>query len=152
VHATLFADTMAALGLDDRYGAYLDQIPAITLSTCNLISLFGLHRSWRGALLGHLALFEMCSVGPMQRYCECLERLGLGPEAVAFYRAHVVADEVHQRVALEDMVVPLVEDEPYLGGEVVFGARCLATLEAMMAGQVTTAWDDGRSSLRGQRI
>ena len=34
-------------------------------ATVNLISLFGLHRRWRGALVGHLALFEMSSVVPM---------------------------------------------------------------------------------------
>ena len=60
------------------YGTYLDRLPGITLSTCNLVSLFGLHRRWRGALVGHLALFEMCSVGPMGRYQAALERFGLG--------------------------------------------------------------------------
>lgn len=40
MHATLFADTMRALGLEDRYGAYLDWIPAPTLATVNLVTLF----------------------------------------------------------------------------------------------------------------
>ena len=104
VHATLFAGRCRALGLDARYGALLDQVPAISLSTCNLISLFGLHRRWRGALVGHLALFEMCSVTPMGRYQRGLERLGLDEAATRFYAAHVVADEHHQVVALDDMV------------------------------------------------
>ena len=58
MHATLFADTMRALGLDPTYGAYLDCIPAVTLATVNVMSLFGLHRCWRGALVGHLALLD----------------------------------------------------------------------------------------------
>jgi hypothetical protein len=148
VHATLFGDTMDALGLDRRYGAYLDQVPGVTLSTTNLISLFGLHRRWRGALIGHLALFEMCSVGPMGRYAAALRRLGLDDRAVRFYDEHVVADALHQDIALHEMVGPLVEDEPFLGGEVVFGATALAALEGRFAAHVLGAWQGGRSSLR----
>lgn len=151
VHATLFAETMDELGLDSRYGAHHDRVPAITLSTCNLISLFGLHRAWRGALVGHLAVFEMCSVGPMGRYQAGLERLGFGERATRFYAEHVVADEHHQVVALHDMVATLVEDEPLLGGEIVFGARALAALEARFASHVLDAWAAGRSSLRPSR-
>ncbi len=148
VHATLFANTMAALGLDSRYGAHLDLIPAISLSTCNLISLFGLHRCWRGALVGHLALFEMCSVGPMGRYQRALDRLGFDERATRFYAEHVLADERHQVVALHDMVATLVDDEPFLGGEIVYGARCLAAVEAMFAEHTLDAWEHGDSSLR----
>jgi hypothetical protein len=148
VHATMFADTMRALGLDDRYGAHLDRIPGVTLTTCNLISLLGLHRRWRGALVGHLALFEMCSVGPMGRYAAALRRLGFDERATRFYDEHVVADATHQHIALDDMVVPLVEDEPLLGGEVVWGARALGALEGRFAEHVASAWDRGQRSLR----
>lgn len=148
MHATLFATTMRHLGLDDGYGAYLDRLPGITLSTTNLISLFGLHRQWRGALVGHLALFEMCSVGPMGRYARTMRRLGLPDEACAFYDEHVVADERHQVVAVDDLVRGLLEDEPVLGGEVVHGARALASVESLFASHVLGAWDHGRSSLR----
>lgn len=148
MHATLFADTLAELGLDPRYGALLDAVPGITLSTCNLVSLFGLHRRWRGALVGHLALFEMCSVTPMGRYAAALRRLGFGPAATRFYDEHVVADARHSEIALHDMVRGLAEDEPFLRGEVVFGARALAAVEAGFARHVLEAWDAGRSSLR----
>ena len=68
IHAALFAKTMARLGLDSTYGAYLDHIPGVTLATVNLMSLLGLHRRWRGAIVGHLALFEMTSSVPNRRY------------------------------------------------------------------------------------
>jgi hypothetical protein len=147
VHANLFAQVMEALGLDPTYGTYLDRIPGVTLSTCNLVSLFGLHRRWRGALVGHLALFEMCSVGPMGRYQAALERFGLGADATRFYEEHVIADERHQDVALHDLVKGLVDQEPFLGGEVVFGARALATVESMFASHLLEAWAKGTSSL-----
>ena len=41
MHSSLFADAMTALDLDPTYGAYLDRLPAVTLATTNLISMFG---------------------------------------------------------------------------------------------------------------
>ena len=49
IHAELFARALTGLGLDRRYGSYLDSLPAVTLATVNLMSLFGLHRRLRSA-------------------------------------------------------------------------------------------------------
>ncbi len=146
MHATLFANTMHALELDPTYGAYLDRIPAVTLATVNLISMFGLHRRWRGALVGHLALFEMCSVQPMGRYADTLRRLGI-PEGAPFYDAHVEADVDHGRIALHDMASGLARDEPALARDIVFGARALEKTEAAFSEHLLHAWSAGRSSL-----
>ncbi|UBU18203.1 iron-containing redox enzyme family protein [Nonomuraea gerenzanensis] len=62
--AQLFRATMAGLGLDDAYGAYLNDVPGITLAVTNVMSLFGLHRRLRGALAGHLAALELTSSPP----------------------------------------------------------------------------------------
>src|SRR5947209_19966113 len=59
MHAELFARAMGAAGLDANYNAYLDLIPGITLATVNLMSLLGLHRRLLGAIVGHLAVFEL---------------------------------------------------------------------------------------------
>ena len=67
VHATLFAVAMDAVGLDPTYGAYVERLPGITLATVNLMSLCGLHRRLRGAIVGHLAAFEMTSSLPSRR-------------------------------------------------------------------------------------
>jgi Iron-containing redox enzyme len=146
MHSELFADTMRALQLDDTYGAYLDVIPAVTLTTVNLMSFFGLHRRWRGALVGHLALFEMCSVVPMRRYAATLRRLGV-PDGAPFYDVHVDADARHEVIALRDMAVALATDEPPLAADIVFGARALAAVEARFAQSLISAWGAGRSSL-----
>jgi hypothetical protein len=147
VHAHLFGETMAELELDPTYGAYLPLIPATTLATVNLVSFFGLHRRWRGAAVGHLALFEMCSVVPMGRYSAGLRRLGHGQRATDFYDEHVVADEVHQVIALEDMAMGLAATEPHLAGSVVFGARAVKAVEDRFARALLSAWDLGHTSL-----
>src|SRR5258706_3568161 len=61
IHARLFADSLDAVGLNSAYGAYLDLVPGVTLATVNLMSMLGLRRARRGAIVGHLALFEMTS-------------------------------------------------------------------------------------------
>jgi hypothetical protein len=146
MHAELFADTLRALDLDSTYGAYLDRIPASTLATVNLISMFGLHRRFRGALVGHLALFEMCSVVPMRRYAATLRRLGV-PAAAPFYDAHVEADVEHASIALHEMAGALARAEPDLAADIVFGARALDALETEFATALIDAWSAGRSSL-----
>lgn len=148
MHSVLFGRTMVALGLESRYGAYLDRIPGRTLATVNLMSLFGLHRRWRGAAVGHLALFEMTSSQPNRRYGDGLRRLGFGPEATAFYDEHVVADSVHEAIALHDLAGSLAAEEPRLAGDIVFGAAACASLDDAFARGLLECWAAGKSSLR----
>jgi hypothetical protein len=148
IHAQLFADTMEALGLDSGYGAYLDVLPGVTLATVNLMSLFGLQRRLRGAIVGHLALFEMTSSVPNRRYATALRRLGVeDPRATAFFDEHVTADAVHENIASIDLAGGLVRQEPTLQPDVLFGARALVEVEARWAAHLLDSWEAGRSSL-----
>jgi hypothetical protein len=147
MHAALFARSMRALGLDARYGAYLDHLPAVTLATVNLMSMFGLHRRLRGAIVGHLALFEMASSIPNRRYGDGLRRLGLG-EATGFYDEHVVADAVHENIAAVDLAGGLARQEPALVSDILWGAAALVELDGRFARHLLGAWEAGRSSLR----
>jgi hypothetical protein len=147
MHSELFASTMLALGLDAGYGAFVDLLPGTTLATVNLITMFGLHRRLRGALIGHLAVFEMTSVTPMQRYSGALDRLGVATSARRFYDLHVIADESHEEIALHQMVAGLIEDDPALGPDVVFGARAVLFVEASFAAALLCSWQRGVSSL-----
>lgn len=147
MHSCLFARTMLDAGLDPTPGAYLDVIPGYTLATTNLISMLGLHRRLRGALVGHLALFEMTSIGPMSRYSEAARRLGLPATARRFFDVHVEADRVHQHLATDGMVSGLLEREPELAADVVFGARCLQEVESRFTCELLSCWERGVSSL-----
>jgi hypothetical protein len=147
MHSSLFADAMTALDLDSTYGAYLDRLPAVTLATTNLISMFGLHRRLRGALVGHLVSFEMNSVGPMARYSAWLKSLGVPESGHRFYDVHVEADEEHQYIAVNDLVGGLLEAEPDQSGAVLFGARAVELVERIFADHVVSAWRNDRTSL-----
>jgi hypothetical protein len=148
IHARLFADAMDAFALDSRYGAYLDHVPGVTLATVNLMSLLGLHRSRRGAIVGHLALFEMTSSVPNARYARGVRRLGFDGAATAFFDEHVAADAVHENVAAVDLAGGLARQQPELAGDILWGARALLDVEARWARHLLGAWAAGRSSLR----
>src|SRR4051794_6808085 len=148
IHAQLFADTMEELGLDPRYGAYVDRLPSVTLSTVNLMSYFALHRRWRGAIVGHLALFEMESCLPNRRYADALRRLGCSDRAVAFFDEHVQADAIHENVAAVDLAGGLARQQPQLAGDILWGAATLVELDGRVARHILGAWAEGTSSLR----
>jgi hypothetical protein len=147
VHATLFAKAMRSLDLDPAYGAYLDRIPAVTLATVNLMSLFGLHRRLRGAIVGHLAAFETTSPIPNSRYAKGLRRLGQDEDALDFFDEHVEADSVHENIAVYDMAQGLAVAEPELVGDVLFGVSALLDLDGRFAAHVLERWESGSTSL-----
>lgn len=149
VHAELYALTLEQLGLSSRPGAYLDLLPGVTLATVNLVSMFGLHRRLVGALVGHLAVFEMSSVTTMARHADLLRRLGFSPWTTLFYDTHVVADAHHQTLAAVGLAGGLVAQQPERAADVIFGARALCRLEARQTETVLSAWERGVSALRG---
>jgi hypothetical protein len=148
MHSALFAKTMRALGLDDRENAYLSHVPGVTMATVNLMSALGLRCSRRGAIVGHLAMFEMTSALPNRRYGNALRRLGYDREATDFYDEHVEADAVHENIAAYDLAGGLAREEPELAEDIVFGARALLHLEDRFARHLLAAWDNGETSLR----
>jgi hypothetical protein len=151
MHSELFAGLMRDLGLDATYGALWDDAPAVAFASVNTMSLFGLHRRWRGAALGHLAAVEMTSSEPSRRYSAGLRRLGFDERTTVFYDEHVEADAVHEQIASVDMCGSLVTDTPDLAADVLFGAACALAVDGLAARQLLAAWESGRSALRGAR-
>jgi hypothetical protein len=150
-HARLYADGMAACGLDPSYGAYVDRLPASTLCLANTMSLFGLHRRLRGSAVGHFAMVEVTSSLPCRKYVGGIERLGLPKELADYFDEHVEADAVHEHVATRDVCGALVEQEPQLLEDVLFGAAACLLTDALVAQHMLGAWEHGRSSLRPER-
>ena len=147
MHSAIFAGTMRALGLDDAYGAYLDQVSAATLASMNTMSLFGLHRRLRGAVVGHLAAFEMTSSIPNRLYGSGFRRHGFDADTTFYFDEHVEADAVHEQIAGRDLAGGLVEADPALLDDVLFGAAACLAVDGWAARQMLDAWTAERSSL-----
>jgi hypothetical protein len=147
MHQELYRSLLRGLRLDDGYGAYADAVPGITLAISNVMSLFGLRRELRGALVGHLAAYEMTSSAPCRRYARGLRRLGADDATCAFFDAHVTADALHEQLAAHDLCGGLAEAEPHLADDILFGAAACLYVDNRFAEHVMSRWETGRSSL-----
>jgi Iron-containing redox enzyme len=144
MHNVLFRRLMQGLGLDGRYGAYVDAVPSIALAISNVMSLFGLRRESRAALLGHLAAYEMTSSGPCRRYARGLRRLGADDDTCEVYDVHVTVDALHEQIVARDVCGALVDAEPELSEEIMFGAAACLYVERRFAEHLLGCWAGGR--------
>ncbi len=147
MHSALFAQTMRGLGLDDNFGGYIDAIPALTLAGTNMMSLFGLNRRLRGAIVGHLAAYEMTSSQPNRFYGNGFRRHGFDKDVTWYFDEHVEADAVHEQIAGRDLAGGLFEAEPGLLEDIYFGACAALTLDSWATERTMSAWQSGESSL-----
>jgi hypothetical protein len=148
MHARLFAEMMTELGLSDTYGEYLDAVGAQTLAEVNFMSMCGLRRSLRGALVGQFATVELTSSPGSDRLVRAMRRLGCGDAAIRFYDEHAVADAVHEQTIRRRVLAPMLAAEPNLAPDVVFGMRASSLLADQLADMLLACWGRGESSLR----
>ncbi len=143
LHATMYGDALEAAGLDRTYGAYVDEVSALSLACTNVMSMFGLNRRLRGAAMGHLAAFEASSSVPSRKIAGGIERVGLPAAVSAYFHEHVEADAVHEHVASSDICGALVAAEPALRGDVFFGAATSLHLDALSGAELLNRWVTG---------
>jgi hypothetical protein len=148
MHAELFARTMRGVGLDATYGHYINAVPAITLASSNMMTMFGTQRRLRGAIAGHLAAFEMTSSQPNRLYGNGFRRLGYDENVTFYFDEHVEADAVHEQIAARDLAGALATDEPHLLEDVFFGAAAGLYIDGLSGSQQIDAWTAGASALR----
>ena len=140
LHHSLFARGLSQMGLSAEYGAYIDEAPVEVLEQNNALSLMGLHRRLRAAALGHLAAFEATSSLPSKRMVQGLERLGFSGGLVDYYAEHVLADAVHDQLAVRAVCVPVAANSTALAEDIFFGAFTCLDLEARTAHSILGRW------------
>jgi hypothetical protein len=148
MHSRLYADLMEAAGLRSDYLGYVEHVPAQAFATVNLMSMFGLHRSLRGALVGHFAAAEISTAPSARRMVQALDRLGADEACRFFFSEHVEADAVHEQVMRHEVIGDLLAREPDLAADVVFGVQATELLESHLADHTLSHWREGRSALR----
>jgi hypothetical protein len=142
LHHALFEQGLAASGLSPDYGAYVDEAVTEVLEQNNALSMFGLHRRLRAAAVGHLAAFEASSSIPSRQLAQGLRRLDFPDVMAAYYDEHVEADAVHEQLALRDVCLAMVEEEPQLEDDVRFGAWACLDNETRTATALLDHWSE----------
>ncbi|HWJ09968.1 MAG TPA: iron-containing redox enzyme family protein [Nocardioides sp.] len=148
LHQELFAAALRSLDQPTDVALYAGQADAATLASVNVMSLFALNRRLRGAALGHLAAFEATSSLPCDRVARGARRLGLPDEVAAYYEEHVLADAVHEQLAIRTICGALVEAEPELADDVLMGARACLALDGLAAQAQLDSWLEARQGPR----
>lgn len=149
MHSTIYEELMAELGLETGYDAYLQRTAWQYLATINLQHMYARHRRLSRRMYGYIYLIEADSPGAMQHYLAAWRRLGLGDEqrVMKFYDLHVTADEGHQEVALNEVIVPVLEQQPGAGPEIARGVLEGRIVEGAFGRQLEEHFKAGRSSL-----
>lgn len=140
-----FAAPLRAAGLDPKPLTYLNHVPAESLAAANLIAMFGLHRSWRGAAAGHRACTEITRPPGARRMVQALQRVDAPQACVRFHAEQAESGGAH---AATDVVSELLRREPHLDRDVVVGSRARRLIEERLSAHVMKSWVSGRSSLR----
>lgn len=148
VHAQLFANTMASVGLSPEYGHYIDAIPAITLADLNMLNAYTTSRAYRGQLMGNLCALEGTSSLGSKAVSARLKRLGLGDDTRRFYDIHVLADAVHEEVAATDLAGRMAASDPGAAAGVLEGVESYFAMEQLVGGWILESWKAGKTSLR----
>jgi hypothetical protein len=140
MHSELFRTTMRWLDLDDSYGHYVPEVPAVTLAISNVMSLFAVHQRWTPALIGHLAALEMTSTLPNRHYAAGAIRLGATEDEARYFTEHVEADAVHEQIAAHDLCGSYAREHPGAVADILFGAQCALTVDNLFAEHLLTSW------------
>ena len=150
MHSTIYEELMAELEMETGYDAYAARSSWQFLATMNLQNLYARHRRLCRRMYGYVYLIEADSPRAMKHYLAAWDRLGLGDneQVTKFYELHVTADEGHQDVALNEVIVPVLKQQPNAGPEIARGVMEGRIIEGEFGRHLHACFTAGRSSLR----
>ena len=82
---------------------------------------------------------------------QALTRLNADPRCIEFFAERIAADAGHEQIMRHDVIGSLLEQEPSLKPDVVFGIQATEVLEARLTAHLLSSWEAGESSLRTRR-
>lgn len=149
MHSTVYAVLMGKLGLRADYDHYFDQASWQALAGENFQAMMARHRRLCRRMYGYIFLVEASSPGSMKHYLAAYARVGIDdPEVLKFYELHIDADEGHSDVALNEVIMPVVGDEPAAMAEIARGVLEGRWIHTLFSNHLHECFGAGRSSLR----
>jgi hypothetical protein len=141
-HSAYFATMMTTLGLDATPEAHLEQVPWPVLAGINQSFLLSDRKRWFLRYVGGLLYTEVSVPAGFACYRDAAIRLGLPPEARAYWDLHIKEDARHGPWMLNDVALPLAERYPADAWELVYGYDQQRHLSARAAEAVARAARD----------
>ncbi len=153
MHSTVYETLMKRLRLQTDYDHYFEQTAWQFLAGLNYQAMVARHRRLCRRMYGYVFLVEADSPGSMRNYLAAYARAGIeDPEVLTFYELHIDADEGHADVALNEVVMAVVEEEPAAAPEIARGIVEGRYLHALFSRHLHESFSAGRSSLREGKL
>lgn len=149
MHSTIYEQLMEELGMETGYDAYAGRSSWQFLTGMNLQNMYARHRRLCRRMYGYVYLVEAESPRAMKNYLGAWDRLGLGDNELVtkFYDLHITADEGHQDVALNEIILPVVKAEPQARAEIARGVLEGRITDELFAQHLKATFPHGESSL-----
>jgi hypothetical protein len=89
----------------------------------------------------------MTTAEPMAHLGEALGRFGVAPEGRQFCDVYVDVNPRHAQIARDRLIAGLIDTQPHLGPDILFGAAAVLMLEQRFRYHLLDSWTKHRSSL-----
>jgi hypothetical protein len=153
MHSTVYAGLMGKLGLSSDYDHYFEQTSWQLLAGLNYQAMLARHRRLCRRMYGYIYLVEADSPGSMRNYLAAYARVGIDdPDVLLFYQLHIDADQGHADVALNEVVLPVLQSEPGAASEIARGVVEGRYLHSLFSGHLHDCFSAARSSLRKEAV
>jgi hypothetical protein len=153
MHSTVYAKLMDKLRLSSDYDHYFEQTSWQLLAGLNYQTMLARHRRLCRRMYGYIYLVEADSPGSMRNYLAAYARAGIeDPEVLLFYKLHIDADQGHADVALNEVVVPVLQSEPAAAADIARGVVEGRYLHSLFSSHLHACFSAGRSSLRREAV
>ncbi|QKM55283.1 hypothetical protein B7759_03914 [Burkholderia glumae] len=131
-HVSLFRRLLDVVGVGQAPDSHASQLEVDGHAGYNLFMLTSLNRAHYFMLLGVMAMTELLDPSQYEKLVRGCKRVGFGANGeLAYYEEHVTIDIVHAQGWLDDVIVPVVQQTPSVGDDILFGAALrMATCEA----------------------
>lgn len=119
MHGPMLNELARALGLpDDALGEVVPE----SLALSNLLVGLAFNRCYAFHALGALGAIELTAPTRAVKLVEGFDRLGLDRSVSHYFRVHAVVDIAHARTWRDEILIPLVADQPGLARHLAEGA------------------------------
>jgi len=120
-HSTFFAQMLAEFEMNTQPEGYFDLVPWEVLACANHNFLMTERKRYFLRYSGALTYFEVVGPAVYKNYLAAAQRLKLSEAAMGYWELHIREDERHGRWMLDDVALPLAEQYPNDGWELVLG-------------------------------
>lgn len=120
VHAAMFSKLNHYFNITPEYT--LEKMLPFSLVSDNLSAMLAIYRENYARAIGFLAVTEYCVPRRFKFFIEGCRRLGIKEDILSYHILHTTIDGEHANGWFREIVVPMIEKNPYIANKITEGA------------------------------